>query len=196
MVASGIWTWSRLWAALPFTFATIKAAMKAAKEPKAGVRQVMATIWGDEGNECELYSALPGIWYHAEQAYTAAEEVDAELLRLKFDGCAGGNFDDYIFASKLDDTQPEAQVITTTTHYTPNMSKYLLWEGMPAPPLCDAPTPAVLTFLRHSPPPHHSHPQNHSSASSRPSTAATTSRHTTRTSRPTSSKPPRPSSRR
>ena len=128
MMASGIWTWSRMWTALPFTFATIKASMEASKEPAAGVTEVMATIWGDEGNECDIWSALPGVWYHAEQAYTAAEEVDADLLRLKFDGCAGGSFDDYVMGSKLDDTQPEAQVITSSTHYTPNMSKYLLWE--------------------------------------------------------------------
>ncbi|KAI5475274.1 hexosaminidase, glycoside hydrolase family 20 protein [Pseudohyphozyma bogoriensis] len=127
-MASGVWSWSRFWTALPFTFATVKAALKAAKDPTLGVKSVMTTIWGDEGNECDLYSTLPGILYHAEQAYTREDEVDAALLKKKFDGITGGDFDDYLFASKLDDTQPESQPIDTRTRYTPNLAKYLLWE--------------------------------------------------------------------
>ncbi|GAA6062888.1 hypothetical protein JCM10212_002110 [Sporobolomyces blumeae] len=127
-MASGVWTWSRFWTALPFTFATVKASMKASKERSAGVEHVMTTIWGDEGNEFDLYSALPGILYQAELAYTTADEVDAALLRRKFDGIVGGDLDDYVYASKLDDTQPESQPIDVKTHYTPNIAKYLLWE--------------------------------------------------------------------
>ncbi|KAL8279114.1 hypothetical protein RQP46_008572 [Phenoliferia psychrophenolica] len=124
-MASGVWTF---WTALPFTFATIRASMKASKAPDAGVTAVMTTIWGDEGNECDIYSGIPGMLYHAEHAYTSADEVDAALLRKKFDGIVGGDFDDYVYASKLDDTQPEAQPVDVKTHYTPNLSKFLLWE--------------------------------------------------------------------
>jgi len=62
----------------------------------------MTTIWGDEGNECDLYSALPGMLYQAESAYTRADEVDAELLRRKFDGIVGADLDDWVYASKLE----------------------------------------------------------------------------------------------
>lgn len=64
----------------------------------------MTTIWGDEGNEFDFYSALPGMLYQAEHAYTAREvdEVDAALLRRKFDGIVGADLDDYIYASKLE----------------------------------------------------------------------------------------------
>ncbi|GAA6016817.1 hypothetical protein JCM11491_001816 [Sporobolomyces phaffii] len=127
-MASGVWTWSRFWTALPFTFATVRASMKASKDPSAGIEDVMTTIWGDEGNEFDLYSALPGILYQAELAYTREEEVDAALFRRKFDGIVGGDLDDYVYASKLDDTQPESQPIDNKTHYTPNIAKYLLWE--------------------------------------------------------------------
>ncbi|BGP17787.1 hypothetical protein JCM10213v2_005829 [Rhodosporidiobolus nylandii] len=129
-MASGVWTWSRFWTALPFTFATIRASMKASKEASAGVQHVMTTIWGDEGNEVDLYSALPGMLYQAELAYGTCEqdEVDAALLRRKFDGIVGADLDDYVYASKLDDTQPESQPIDSRTHYTPNLAKYLLWE--------------------------------------------------------------------
>ncbi|KAM0748766.1 glycoside hydrolase [Meredithblackwellia eburnea MCA 4105] len=129
-MASGVWTWSRFWTALPFTFATIRASMIASKLPTSGIQHVMTTIWGDEGNECDLYSALPGILYHAEHAYTKREEqeVEANLLRRKFDAVVEADFEDYLFASKLDDTQPEALPIDAKTHYTPNLAKFLLWE--------------------------------------------------------------------
>ncbi|GAA5990086.1 hypothetical protein JCM10908_005816 [Rhodotorula pacifica] len=129
-MANGVWTWSRFWTALPFTFATVRANMKASKDASAGVKHVMTTIWGDEGNEFDFYSALPGMLYQAEHAYTAREvdEVDATLLRRKFDGIVGADLDDYIYASKLDDTQPETQPIDAKTHYCPNLAKFLLWE--------------------------------------------------------------------
>ncbi|GAA5981363.1 hypothetical protein JCM11641_005295 [Rhodosporidiobolus odoratus] len=129
-MASGVWTWSRFWTALPFTFATVRASMKASKDANAGVKHVMTTIWGDEGNEHDLYSALPGLLYQAELAYSPrdVDEVDASLIRRKFDGVVGGDFDDYVYASKLDDTQAESQPIDKATHYTPNLAKYLLWE--------------------------------------------------------------------
>ncbi|TNY20943.1 glycoside hydrolase superfamily [Rhodotorula diobovata] len=127
-MASGTWTWSRFWTALPFTFATVRASMKASKDPSAGVKHVMTTIWGDEGNECDLYSALPGMLYQAEGAYTRDDEVDAELLRRKFDAIVGADLDDWVYASKLDDTQPESQPISANSHYTPNLAKFLLWE--------------------------------------------------------------------
>lgn len=76
--------------------------MKASKAPEAGVKAVMTTIWGDEGNECDIYSAIPGMLYHAEHAYTRQDEVNTTLLRKKFDGITGGDFDDYVYASKLE----------------------------------------------------------------------------------------------
>lgn len=76
--------------------------MKASKDPQWSIKGVMTTIWGDEGNEMDLYSALPGILYHADHAYTTAEEVDVALLKRKFDGICGADFDDYVYASKLE----------------------------------------------------------------------------------------------
>ena len=66
----------------------------------------MTTIWGDEGNECDLYSALPGMLYQAEGAYTRDDEVDAELLRRKFDAIVGADLDDWVYASKLECVEP------------------------------------------------------------------------------------------
>ncbi|KAG0143252.1 hypothetical protein CROQUDRAFT_49089 [Cronartium quercuum f. sp. fusiforme G11] len=127
-MASGIWTWSRFWTALPFTIETIRASMKAIKKPDLKIDSAMTTIWGDEGNECDIWSALPGLLYFAEQAYSLNEEVDVEILELKFDGIMGGCFDDFMFASKLDDLQPEHQLNDDKARFTPNLSKWLIWE--------------------------------------------------------------------
>lgn len=48
------WTWNRFWCALPLTFATIQAACQASKRKEGGVKNMMITIWGDEGHECDM----------------------------------------------------------------------------------------------------------------------------------------------
>ena len=59
LVAGGVWTWSHFWAALPFSFTTTDACMRACKAQN--VREVFVTLWGDDGMECDVFSALPGI---------------------------------------------------------------------------------------------------------------------------------------
>jgi hypothetical protein len=39
---------------LPFTFQTIRASTLAAKNKDTGVKNAFITIWGDEGNECDM----------------------------------------------------------------------------------------------------------------------------------------------
>ncbi|KAE8264166.1 hypothetical protein A4X09_0g7041 [Tilletia walkeri] len=182
-MAAGSWTWSRFWTALPFTFATVRASMSACKEASSGVDNVFLTIWGDEGNEVDLWSSLPAWTYYAEhgfrkiadlsseqveelvastqdddievdgarESYSAIEEdeddayghdedgnpvrlsaaeaeVDVDLLRAKFDALCGGNFDDFVVASRVDDVAPEQQTVDDRIHFAPNTSKWLLWE--------------------------------------------------------------------
>ncbi|KAK0555643.1 hypothetical protein OC861_000127 [Tilletia horrida] len=204
-MAAGSWTWSRFWTALPFTFATVRASMSACKESSSGVDNVFLTIWGDEGNEVDLWSSLPAWTYYAEHGFrkidgerlseslvqqyarasleeqqqqaadgssalsgdssstdqkragdgsedtavdkdveldeggeeegeedeylSAAEaEVDVDLLRAKFDALCGGNFDDFVVASRVDDVAPEQQTVDDRIHFAPNTSKWLLWE--------------------------------------------------------------------
>ncbi|KAF7727377.1 hypothetical protein EC973_007620 [Apophysomyces ossiformis] len=148
-VACGAWTWSRFWTALPFTFESVRASTVAAKDRAYGVRNSFITIWGDEGNECDIYSSLPALCYYAQHGYTDQEEVDISLLKRAFgkvkissvfcswllmfdflflaEGICGASFDDWIFASKIDDS-PGGTPITPQTHFTPNLSKWLLWE--------------------------------------------------------------------
>jgi len=64
LMAGGVWTWNHLWAALPWSFNITNACMKACKS--RNLREVFTTMWGDDGMECDVFSALPGIQYFAE----------------------------------------------------------------------------------------------------------------------------------
>ncbi|KND02226.1 uncharacterized protein SPPG_02708 [Spizellomyces punctatus DAOM BR117] len=121
-VAGGIWSWNRFYSALPFTFAASDACLKACKRDK--VKNVFVTTWGDDGNECDILSALPGFVYYSEHCYTANEDIDWSLFRRNFAGICGGNLDDWIYASKID--LPLETI--DRTRFPPNVSKWLLWN--------------------------------------------------------------------
>lgn len=120
LVASGVWTWSHFWAALPFSFSTTDACMRACKEQR--VREVFATLWGDDGMECDVFSALPGIQFFAEHAY--ADSVDEKLLRANFRGSCDADFDDWVKPSEID----SVPCLTAPERSHTNVSKWLLWQ--------------------------------------------------------------------
>jgi hexosaminidase len=120
IVAGGVWTWNRFWATLPFSFKATEACVGACKEK--GVREVFMTLWGDGGMECDIFSALPGLQYFAELAYS--DVVDPVRLRANFRGSCDADFDDWLRASDLDAVpsleKPEDSYA--------NVSKWLLWQ--------------------------------------------------------------------
>lgn len=131
-VAGGIWTWNRLYTALPFTFEASKACLTACIEQ--GVKNVFVTIWGDDGNECDSLTCLPGLAFYGEYGYldlsktTNSIEIDMNSLKRRFWGCCGGNFDDFVYASHIDIPPYSSIPHDTKTHFPPNMSKWLLWQ--------------------------------------------------------------------
>lgn len=124
VVAGGVWTWNRLWAALPFSFAATDACMTACK--RRGVREVLVTMWGDDGMECDIFSALPGLQYFAEHGYTPQTAVDEARVRRNFRGAcgAGADFDDWVRASAVD--APPGVDDPRRCHGNPG--KWLLWQ--------------------------------------------------------------------
>ncbi|WP_324716792.1 beta-N-acetylhexosaminidase [Carboxydochorda subterranea] len=124
VMAGGVWTWDRLWASLPFSFTTTDACMRACKQK--GLREAFVTMWGDDGMECDVLSALPGIQFFAEHGYTAGEAVDQHLLRLNFRGACGADadFDDWVKASEVD--APPGVDDPGKSHANPG--KWLLWQ--------------------------------------------------------------------
>ncbi|HEU0113786.1 MAG TPA: beta-N-acetylhexosaminidase, partial [Thermomicrobiales bacterium] len=63
----GIWNW-RPWSLnYGYTFAATNAALAACKQE--GVREIIATTWGDDGTECDLEAVMLGLQLFAEDCY-------------------------------------------------------------------------------------------------------------------------------
>jgi hexosaminidase len=128
LVWTGVWTWCRLWAHLRFSFEAIDACMRASKSK--GIAEVTLCMWGDDGMESDLFSGLPGAQFFAEHGH--ADAVDERLLRANFRGTCGGDLDDWVRASDLDqlpgmkeDPTPEFAFGMETA---PNIAKWILWQ--------------------------------------------------------------------
>lgn len=118
--AAGVWTWNRLWTALPHSLATVKAGMTSARANK--LSEVIVTLWGDDGAECDLFSALPALQYFAEQAYSP-DDAD-EALPVHFLGSCGASSEAWIAASDLD----AVPGLGEPGKVNANPSKWILWH--------------------------------------------------------------------
>ncbi|KAI9222840.1 hypothetical protein BC828DRAFT_377458 [Blastocladiella britannica] len=137
-VATGIWTWNRHWAALPFTLQTSRACLRAARD--TGVQNVMTTVWGDDGNECDLMSIIPALVDFALCSYSdvdAAGQTNAQgssvapspqRLSQWFSGVMGGKLADWVDASRIDNLHLHPAPESNATQFAPNMGKWLLWD--------------------------------------------------------------------
>jgi hexosaminidase len=122
--AGGIWTWAGNMINYNKTFITTNAALSACK--KEGVREVFATMWGDNGAETSLLSALLGLQLFAEHGY--AENIDIEKLKKRFKFCTGGDYDSFVDLSLLD-AIPGTENANIMLEVA-NPSKFLLWQDI------------------------------------------------------------------
>ncbi|WP_052360632.1 beta-N-acetylhexosaminidase [Oceanobacillus manasiensis] len=118
--AGGVWTWNGIAPNYGKTFSTTEAALSACKE--AGVKEVFATFWGDNGAETPTFSGLLGLQLYAEHGYQ--QEVDEEVLRKRFAFCTGGNMDDFLLLSQFDETPGVGENNLETSQ----PSKFMLWQ--------------------------------------------------------------------
>lgn len=120
--AGGVYVWGRLWCALPFTLRITDAAMAACRA--RGINEAFVTLWGDDGAECDLESALPGIQHFAELAYSADGNVDAARRNANLFGSCGLDFDDWLLSAQIDTNRFFRDADRTPS----NASKMLLWQ--------------------------------------------------------------------
>jgi len=73
-MASGIWTWARLWCDYEMTMATVRPCVDACR--KVGAKEIIYTLWGDDGGYCEFDSAFAGLAWAADYAYNKTENED------------------------------------------------------------------------------------------------------------------------
>lgn len=95
LMASGVWTWTRLWYDRAITEANMLPCIAACRE--TGVKELFFTMWGDGGAFCEQDSALAGLALAAEHAYGGAQ-ADAQVGE-RFNAICGANYDAVLLAA-------------------------------------------------------------------------------------------------
>lgn len=120
--AGGIWNWKGFVLNYGATFVATNAALNACKEE--GVREVIATLWGDDGTECDIYSALLGLQLFAEHAY--ARRLDENKLARRFHFCTGAEMKSFMNIRYVD----EVPGISENNLETYNPSRYMLWQNV------------------------------------------------------------------
>jgi len=54
------------------------------------------TFRGDDGNECDIMSALPGLIYYGNSGYGSVDDENYQQLAQGFGGICGGNLEDWV----------------------------------------------------------------------------------------------------
>lgn len=120
--AGGIWTWNGIVPNYSKTWFASNAGLQAAKE--VGIKEVFATMWGDNGQETSLLTVLPGLQLFAEHAFS--RKIVKEKIKTNFKFCTDSNLDDFLIISKLDE-------VPSVSKYNLNSSmtaKVLLWQDL------------------------------------------------------------------
>ena len=95
--AGGVWTWTGYMPHNDHSLATMLPAFEAIRKHR--VRNVMITLWGDDGGECSRLSALPALFYLSE---VAKGNTDEESIKAGFARLFGIAYDDFMLLDRLD----------------------------------------------------------------------------------------------
>lgn len=120
--AGGLWTWNGISPNYSRAFRNSEAALQACK--KTGIKEVFATMWGDNGGETPIQTALPGLQLFAEHTYH--KEVTREHLEERFYSCTGSSLNDFMLLNSFD----EVPGVMKDNLYSSNPSKFLLWQDV------------------------------------------------------------------
>lgn len=121
--AGGIWSWLGYGFAWTKTRVSTECALNVCK--KLGVKNILATTWGDHGTEALIPVTLLGCQLYAEHGY--CDKIDYNKLKDRFKFCTGGNLNDFEMLERLDKT-PQNEHLKDTSEY--NSSKSLMWQDI------------------------------------------------------------------
>ena len=118
--AGGLWTWNGIAPNYGKTFATTIAALTSCK--RNGVKEVFATVWGDDGNETPLMTILPGLQLFSELTYH--DEYDEKRMEREFKFNFGMELEDFLYLNDFDETPGVMEGNLNTS----SVSKSILWQ--------------------------------------------------------------------
>ncbi len=113
LMASGIWTWTRMWYDHKQTVSTAAPCIDACR--KTGLGEIIFTMWGDDGGYCEFDSAFAGMAWAADYAFNGGSD-DARIERF-FQAVFGTSYKLQLAAGELeicifkDDGSPDYDII-------------------------------------------------------------------------------------
>lgn len=138
MMASGIWTWYRNWTDYEYSFNTVRPCVEGCR--RSNTKELILTLWGDDGGYCEFNSALAGLAWAADLAYTNGE--DEERTAQIFEAVCGTSYKRQLLCEKLTYTgfDEEGKVIDKVSSASmlwddPIMG--IVWNELPATRLKD-----------------------------------------------------------
>lgn len=114
--AGGSWSWMGFIPHNRYTLQTMLPAMDACR--KHGVRNIVFTMWGDDGAECSHFSQLPSLCYLAEYLRGNTDEAD---IKEKFRRLVGIDYDEFM---RID--SPNQVIPFEMGSFNP--SKYMLYS--------------------------------------------------------------------
>lgn len=89
--AGGCWCWDGMVPFNRFSLKTMIPALNACRKQK--VRNIVMTLWGDDGGECSHFSQLPSLFYLAEYAKGNTDETK---IKTKFKSLIGIDYDTFL----------------------------------------------------------------------------------------------------
>lgn len=114
--AGGSWSWAGFIPFNRFTLDSMIPAIDACR--KHGIRNVVMTMWGDDGAECSHFAQLPSLFYVAEYAKGNTDEAD---IKAKFERLFGIGYDDFMTIDRPNEVLPYDGMPC-------NPSKYMLYS--------------------------------------------------------------------
>ena len=93
-----------------FSKRVIDAAFQAATE--YNIEDILLTAWGDNGNECSIYAAIPTIWHASELLYQCAADGNKIVKDL-----TGYSIEEWLTTDKLNHMMPGVTKISPAAKY-------------------------------------------------------------------------------
>ncbi|GGH19560.1 beta-N-acetylhexosaminidase [Paenibacillus segetis] len=121
--AGAVWIFNTFGVNYGLSLNATDTALKVCK--KEGIREVYATMWGDDGNESNPLAALLGLQLYAEHAYTeGTPDWEQVAERVKF--CTGTSAEAFLKFKDLDETPGQEPNNSKQS----NPSKFLLYQDV------------------------------------------------------------------
>jgi len=120
VMASGIWTWSRIWYDHYQTRKTVVPCVEACRQE--GIDEIFFTMWGDNGAYCLFESILAGLEFTSGLLY-GEDAGNEDLFRARLKSLCGRDYDAWTAVSGLFDQEKHGWLDTTVP-----MPEKMIWD--------------------------------------------------------------------